>query len=74
MPSLLYINATWLGMLLSPLLEYQSSSLYQNQFATTDLGGQYPQAAGDSATDGSQGVEGELPILISDSSSIDETC
>ncbi|KAE9404342.1 hypothetical protein BT96DRAFT_813635 [Gymnopus androsaceus JB14] len=38
MPVHLYLNASWLGMHLQPLLQYQDSSGYQNGFASPDLG------------------------------------
>lgn len=38
LPVFLYINATWGQALLTPLLEYQDSNLYNNSFASQDLG------------------------------------
>ena len=38
MPIYLYLNPAILGYLLSPLLTYQESVQYQNNFAAQDLG------------------------------------
>ncbi|KAK7035331.1 hypothetical protein VNI00_011862 [Paramarasmius palmivorus] len=48
-PAFLYINATWGRYLLEPLLQYQQSSLYANNYAAPDLGADYPIAQGGSA-------------------------
>ncbi|CAL1714531.1 unnamed protein product [Somion occarium] len=46
-PFFLYVNPTYLGYLLTPLLEYQSSSQYTLPYAALDIGQQYPSATGD---------------------------
>ncbi|KAJ7585364.1 hypothetical protein C8J56DRAFT_788320 [Mycena floridula] len=39
LPTYLCINASWVGLLLDPMLQYQASpSLYRNSFAAPDLG------------------------------------
>ena len=38
-PTFLYLNASLAGFLLQPLLEYQGSSSYFNNYAASDLGG-----------------------------------
>ena len=40
-PIYLYLNPDILGYLLTPLLEYQESSFYQNPYAARDLGKGY---------------------------------
>ena len=40
-PAFLYVNATWAGYLLEPLLRFQSSNVYTKDFAAPDLGVQY---------------------------------
>jgi hypothetical protein len=37
-PAFLFLNATLAGKLLEPLLEFQASSLYRNNYAAPDLG------------------------------------
>jgi len=37
-PAFLYLNATLAGRLLEPLLEFQSSALYSQVYAASDLG------------------------------------
>lgn len=38
MPVYLYLNPNILGYLLSPLMEYQESTQYENQYAAQDIG------------------------------------
>ncbi|KAK7685178.1 hypothetical protein QCA50_011541 [Cerrena zonata] len=45
-PFFLFINSTYAGQLLSPLLELQDSSSSDQAFAARDLGQNYPQADG----------------------------
>ncbi|KAK7675982.1 hypothetical protein QCA50_021058 [Cerrena zonata] len=45
-PFFLFINSTYAGQLLSPLLELQDSSSNDQAFAARDLGQNYPQASG----------------------------
>ncbi|KAJ7600907.1 hypothetical protein C8J56DRAFT_1019909 [Mycena floridula] len=56
-PAFLYLNASWAGMLLDPLLEYASSSLYPNRFSAPDLGSTYPLASGNSSTESVQSIQ-----------------
>jgi len=37
-PAFLFLNTTLAGKLLEPLLEFQHSSLYKNDYAAPDLG------------------------------------
>jgi hypothetical protein len=37
-PAFLFLNTTLAGKLLEPLLEFQDSSLYRNDYAAPDLG------------------------------------
>ncbi|TCD67397.1 hypothetical protein EIP91_012432 [Steccherinum ochraceum] len=55
-PFFLYINPVYAGLLLEPMLEFQSSSQYTQAFAATDLGTTYPRATGNNRTH-SQGIE-----------------
>jgi len=41
LPALLYLNASLAGLLLDPLLEFQSSSGYSKAYAAPDLGELY---------------------------------
>ncbi|CAL1714527.1 unnamed protein product [Somion occarium] len=45
-PFFLYMNATYAGWLLAPLLEYQASELYPLSYAALDIGLNYPNATG----------------------------
>ncbi|KAI0684505.1 hypothetical protein BC835DRAFT_1523871 [Cytidiella melzeri] len=63
MPAYLYLNPSILGYLLNPLLEYQDSSQYSNAFAAQNLGGNYPNATGNSKAH-SQGIEQSANMLI----------
>ncbi|KAL1759480.1 hypothetical protein FB107DRAFT_271047 [Schizophyllum commune] len=46
-PAILYINATWAGYLLEPLLRYEGSSAYSSNVAAQDMGSKYPVVLGD---------------------------
>ena len=41
-PAILYLNATWAGYLLRPLMEFEESALYAESFAAPDLGNAFP--------------------------------
>ncbi|KAI1436055.1 DUF1793-domain-containing protein [Xylaria sp. CBS 124048] len=45
-PFFLYTNPKWLAYLLEPLLEYQSSGQYPNDYSMHDLGTHFPNATG----------------------------
>ncbi|KAL0578374.1 hypothetical protein V5O48_003626 [Marasmius crinis-equi] len=60
-PMYLYLNSSLGGLLLDPLLEYQSGG--SNAAAVPDLGGSYPQSVGDSSTL-TMGVESTGNMLI----------
>ncbi|KAJ7585369.1 hypothetical protein C8J56DRAFT_828575 [Mycena floridula] len=64
LPTYLYLNASWVGLLLDPLLQYQASSFYMSLFAAPDLGLSYPQAPGNSDTNGVQGLEDSGDMLV----------
>lgn len=79
MPAYLYLNPSILGYLLSPLLAYQESVQYQNNYAAQDLGmhdvsektaklifpsgGPFPSATGN-FNGHDERVERELPFLL----------
>ncbi|KAF9071440.1 hypothetical protein BDP27DRAFT_1322140, partial [Rhodocollybia butyracea] len=46
-PAFLYLNASWTAYLLEPLLQFESSGLYSESFASLDLGNAFPAAIGD---------------------------
>ncbi|KAK7685151.1 hypothetical protein QCA50_011514 [Cerrena zonata] len=62
-PFFLFINSTYAGQLLSPLLEAQDSSMNDQAFAARDLGQNYPQAFG-TFTAHQQQVEHTSSMLI----------
>ncbi|KAJ7779914.1 hypothetical protein B0H16DRAFT_1359620 [Mycena metata] len=64
LPALMYLNASFTGALLEPLLEYQSSATYTNQFAASDLGLGYPAVPGDPSSDTLFAVENSGNMLI----------
>jgi hypothetical protein len=47
-PFFLYTNPRWMAYLLQPLLEYQMSGQYPNDYSTHDLGTHFPNATGHS--------------------------
>ncbi|KAI0793192.1 hypothetical protein C8Q75DRAFT_840168 [Abortiporus biennis] len=63
LPAFLYVNATYAGYLLAPLLEYQDSLLYGQPYSARDLGQAYPIASGNNAVH-PQGVEQSGNMLI----------
>ncbi|TCD59771.1 hypothetical protein EIP91_011516 [Steccherinum ochraceum] len=62
-PFFLYINASYAGWLLEPLLEFQSSPSYTQPFAASDLGSSYPQASGSNQAH-ARGIEQSGNMLI----------
>ncbi|TFK38776.1 hypothetical protein BDQ12DRAFT_683316 [Crucibulum laeve] len=63
-PALLYLNASFTGPLLEPLLEYQASPQYHNSYAAADLGSSYPDALGNNTDIPVLGVENCGNMLI----------
>ncbi|PBK93234.1 DUF1793-domain-containing protein [Armillaria gallica] len=63
-PVYLYINATWAGYLLEPLLRYQQSSQYAKAYAAPDLGSSYPNVSGNSSPTKVRAVEDSGNMLI----------
>ncbi|KIK51941.1 hypothetical protein GYMLUDRAFT_180789 [Collybiopsis luxurians FD-317 M1] len=65
-PAILYINSSWAGYLLEPLLQYESSQLYSNNFTAGDLGDSFPEANGNSNPLRSLAMEniGDMLIMI----------
>ncbi|KAJ3902272.1 putative glutaminase A, partial [Lentinula edodes] len=45
-PGILYLNASWAGYLLKPLMQLEQSGLYSLSFAAGDLGNSFPVATG----------------------------
>ncbi|KAJ7585435.1 hypothetical protein C8J56DRAFT_1165854 [Mycena floridula] len=64
LPTYLYLNASWVGLFLDPLLQYQASPPYTNSFAAPDLGSSYPQALGNSDTNDTQSLEDSGDMLV----------
>lgn len=64
LPAILYLNATWAGYLLRPLLEFEASALYSQTFAAPDLGNSYPSAVGNTAPAISSAIESTSDMLI----------
>ncbi|CAL1707175.1 unnamed protein product [Somion occarium] len=62
-PFFLYINSTYAGYLLAPLLEYQDSPQYSQPYAARDIGQNYPIATGSNIPH-SQGYEQSSNMLI----------
>ncbi|KAI0766543.1 hypothetical protein BC629DRAFT_1596377 [Irpex lacteus] len=63
MPVYLYLNPDILGYLLRPLLEFQDSPQYPNQFAAQNLGKAFPNATGNTEVH-NQGIEQTANMLI----------
>ncbi|KAH8111919.1 DUF1793-domain-containing protein [Phellopilus nigrolimitatus] len=63
LPIYIYLNPAIVGYLLSPLLDYQSSTQYQNAYAARGLGEDYPNAFGDSQAH-NQKIEESANMLI----------
>ncbi|KAK6977760.1 hypothetical protein R3P38DRAFT_3472295 [Favolaschia claudopus] len=64
LPVLMYLNSSIIGLLLEPLLEYQSSSAYSNGYAAPDLGIPYPSVPGNPDNNDVYGVENSGNMLI----------
>ncbi|KAJ7194203.1 hypothetical protein GGX14DRAFT_378230 [Mycena pura] len=64
MPALVYLNASIIGPLLEPLLQFQNSSQYGNPYAAPDLGGPYPAAPGNAGNNSVYGIENSGNMLI----------
>ncbi|KIK65800.1 hypothetical protein GYMLUDRAFT_158570, partial [Collybiopsis luxurians FD-317 M1] len=64
LPAILYFNASWAGYLLEPLLRYQSSELYDEDFAAEDLGNAFPSAIGNNNPTISLAMESIGDMLI----------
>ncbi|KAH9935633.1 uncharacterized protein B0H18DRAFT_1082345 [Fomitopsis serialis] len=62
-PMFLYVNASYGGSLLKPLLEFQTSRMYSLPYAASDLGTSYPLASGDTSS-GQQGLEDTADMII----------
>lgn len=62
-PFFLFINSTYAGQLLSPLLEFQDTSNTAQPFAARDIGQNYPKAVGNNVKH-QQGVEYSGNMLI----------
>ncbi|KAJ3525254.1 hypothetical protein NM688_g8429 [Phlebia brevispora] len=62
-PFFLYVNATWAGYLLEPVLEFAYSPRWTNPYAPRDIALNYPNATGDSNSH-SEGVEQSGNMLI----------
>ncbi|KAF9075381.1 hypothetical protein BDP27DRAFT_1380628 [Rhodocollybia butyracea] len=64
LPAFIYFNASWIGYMLEPLLQYENSGLYAQSFATSDLGDTFPAAIGDPSPDLSTAIEGTSEMLV----------
>ncbi|KAK7686293.1 hypothetical protein QCA50_010517 [Cerrena zonata] len=62
-PFFVTVNPAWLGQLLEPLLEYQSSIQYELPYAALDIGQTYPNATGDNQAH-NQGLDQSGNMLI----------
>ncbi|KAF8168518.1 hypothetical protein B0H34DRAFT_62865 [Crassisporium funariophilum] len=63
-PAFLYLNASLAGLMLDPLLEFQSSRQYGNAYAAPDLGNAFPDAMGNNTNTVSLGVDSSATMLI----------
>ncbi|KAF9443521.1 hypothetical protein P691DRAFT_679373, partial [Macrolepiota fuliginosa MF-IS2] len=63
-PALLYFNPSLAKDLLVPLLDFQSSLLYENPYAAPDLGAKYPTIPGNSSNTRTLAVENCGNMLI----------
>ncbi|KIK51931.1 hypothetical protein GYMLUDRAFT_265647 [Collybiopsis luxurians FD-317 M1] len=63
-PAILYINLSWAGYLLEPLLQFESSPLYADNFAAGDLGSNFPSAFGNDNPDPFSAMEYTAEMLI----------
>ncbi|KAJ7088044.1 hypothetical protein B0H15DRAFT_295949 [Mycena belliarum] len=64
LPALMYLNSSLTGLLLEPLLSFQSSPVYSNAFAAPDLGTFYSGAPGNTGSQEVYGVENSGNMLI----------
>ncbi|KAF9062758.1 hypothetical protein BDP27DRAFT_1481547, partial [Rhodocollybia butyracea] len=64
LPAFLYFNASWTGYMLKPMLQYESSELYTQSFAASDLGGTFPVVPGDPSPNLSTAIVGTSEMLI----------
>lgn len=64
LPAFLYFNASWVGYMLEPLLQYENSGLYIQPFAASDLGDTFPAALGDPSPDFSTTIAGTSEMLV----------
>ncbi|KAJ7189656.1 hypothetical protein GGX14DRAFT_484556 [Mycena pura] len=64
MPALMYFNASLIGSLLEPLLQFQNSSQYTSPYAAPDLGTSYPAAPGNTGNNSVYGIENSGNMLI----------
>ncbi|KAJ7333362.1 hypothetical protein DFH08DRAFT_1083785 [Mycena albidolilacea] len=64
LPAFMYLDANITGVLLEPLLEYQSSSSYGNSYAAPDLGTTFPSVPGNPDNNAIYGVENSGNMLI----------
>ncbi|KIK51939.1 hypothetical protein GYMLUDRAFT_50232 [Collybiopsis luxurians FD-317 M1] len=63
-PAILYMNASWAGYLLEPLLQLESSALYSEEFAAGDLGSNFPLAIGNDSPNPFSAMEYTAEMLI----------
>lgn len=56
-PAFLFLNATLAGKLLEPLLEFQASTLYANDYAAPDLGSSWPIIQGNTTNQSLLGID-----------------
>jgi hypothetical protein len=63
-PAILYLNASWAGYLLEPLLQFEQSGLYSQAFAADDLGDAFPAVVGNTAPSVLTAMESSSDMLI----------
>ncbi|KIK52995.1 hypothetical protein GYMLUDRAFT_250707 [Collybiopsis luxurians FD-317 M1] len=65
-PAILFLNASWAGYLLQPLLQFESSELYKNDISAAGLGDAFPSAIGntDPALDLAIETTGDMLIMV----------
>ncbi|EIW62884.1 DUF1793-domain-containing protein [Trametes versicolor FP-101664 SS1] len=63
LPTLLYVNASWVGPLLAPILDAQDAITSAMQYAAQDIGTAYPNATGTHGLH-NQGIEQTGNMLI----------
>ncbi|KIK53996.1 hypothetical protein GYMLUDRAFT_178075 [Collybiopsis luxurians FD-317 M1] len=64
LPAILYFNSSWAGYLLKPLLQFESSALYNVNFSAGDLGSNFPIAIGNRDPPIFEGMESTGDMLI----------